>query len=340
MKEALQQKIDSRTKPIGSLGKLESVALQIGMIQQTLSPELRNPTHIVFAADHGLADEGVSPCPKDVTFQMVMNFLSGGAAINVFCHQNGIALKLVDSGVDYDFPEGIALLNAKIGRGTKNIMKEPAMSAQECKLAMDKGREIVDAEFQNGCNVISFGEMGIGNSSIASLLMNKYTGIPIEECSGSGAGHLGEGLKRKIAILKEASMKYDVTDPEEILATYGGFEIAMMCGAMLQAKTNGMVIINDGFISSSALLAAYHIDKSLLDNCIFSHCSGEKGHKILLDYLGVEALVDLNMRLGEGTGATVAYPLIKSAVAFLNEMSSYENAGVSDKGNDQAKKNR
>jgi nicotinate-nucleotide--dimethylbenzimidazole phosphoribosyltransferase len=331
MKEALQHKIDFKTKPLGSLGKLEKIALQIGLIQNTLSPKLENPTHLVFAGDHGLADEGVSPYPKEVTFQMVMNFLNDGAAINVFCRQNNIRLKVVDAGVDFDFPKEANLVHAKIAKGTRNILKEPAMSSELCKQAMEKGREMVNTEFKNACNVISFGEMGIGNTSSASLLMNKLTGIPIEDCTGRGTGHDDEGLKKKIAILKAAASKHQVSGPEQILASYGGFEIAMICGGMLQAKENGMLIMVDGFIITSALLCAYHFDPSILDNCIFSHCSGEKGHKAMLDYLGVEALVDLNMRLGEGTGAAVAYPIIKSAVLFLNEMASFESAGVSNK---------
>ena len=331
MKEALQHKVDYKTKPLGALGQLETIAIKIGSIQKSLSPELKNPTHIVFAADHGLTDEGVSVYPKEVTFQMVMNFLAGGASINVFCRQHGIALKLVDAGVDYDFPQGTNLINAKMGKGTRNIMKEPAMSLELCKKTMDKGREIVNTEFKNGCNIISFGEMGIGNTSSASLLMNKYTGIPIEECTGRGTGHCDEGLKKKTEILKAASLKYNDTDPVQILANYGGFEIAMMCGAMLQAKANGMIINIDGFISTSALLAASKMDTSILDNCIFGHCSGEKGHKALLDYLYAEPILNLGMRVGEGTGAIVAYPIIKSAVLFLNEMASFEDAGVSNK---------
>ncbi len=331
MKQALQKKIDLKTKPLGSLGKLEKIAHKIGLIQNTLSPELKNPTHLVFAGDHGLTDEGVSKYPKEVTFQMVMNFLNGGAAINVFCRQHNINLLVVDAGVDYDFSEELNLIHAKIAKGTKNILKEPAMSMDVCIQAINKGKEILNQDFKSGCNIIGFGEMGIGNTSAASLLLHKYSGHSMEECTGRGTGHDDEGLRKKKAILKQASEKYTVSDPVEILATFGGLEIAMMCGAMLQARKNGMVILVDGFITTAALLAAYQLDKSILDNCIFCHCSAENGHKYMLEYLGVEALVDLNMRLGEGTGAVVTYPLIKSAVLFLNEMASFEDAGVSEK---------
>jgi nicotinate-nucleotide--dimethylbenzimidazole phosphoribosyltransferase len=338
MKEALQTKIDLKTKPLGSLGKLEKIALKIGLIQNTLSPELKNPTLMVFAGDHGLTDERVSLYPKEVTFQMVINFLNGGAAINVFCRQHKINLKVVDAGVDYDFSEESNLIHAKVAKGTKNILKEPAMSMDICMQAINKGKEILNKEFAAGCNIISFGEMGIGNTSAASLLLHKYTGRSIEECTGRGTGHDDDGLRKKKAILKLASEKHDVSAPLEILATFGGLEIAMMCGAMLQAKQNGMVILVDGFITTAALLAAYQLDKSILDNCIFCHCSFELGHKYMLEYLGVEALVDLNMRLGEGTGAAVTYPLIKSAVLFLNEMASFEDANVSDSSKANRKK--
>lgn len=331
MKQELQHKIDFKTKPVGSLGKLENIALQIGLIQNTLLPELKNPTHIVFAADHGLTEEGVSPYPKEVTFQMVMNFLNGGAAINVFCRQHNINLKVVDAGVDYNFPDTSNLIHAKIANGTKNILKEPAMSIDICTKALVKGREILNAEFQKGCNVISFGEMGIGNTSAAALLLHKITGKSIEDCTGRGTGHNDEGLKKKIAILKEASAKHIANTPIEILSAYGGLEIAMMCGAMLQAKENNMLILVDGFIVTSALMVAYEMNKSILENCIFCHCSHEKGHQLMLEHLGVDALINLNMRLGEGTGAAVAFPLIKSAVLFLNEMSCFEDAGVTNK---------
>jgi len=331
MEQTLQHKIDFKTKPVGSLGKLESIALKIGKIQQSLSPELKKPTILIFAGDHGLADEGVSPFPKEVTFQMVMNFLNGGAAINVFCRQNEIALKVVDAGVDYNFPADLNLVHAKIAHGTRNILKEPAMSREICLQAISKGRELVALEYAGGCNVIGFGEMGIGNTSSAALLMHKYTCIAIEECTGRGTGHDDEGLKKKIRILQQAAEKYHVTEPVDILATYGGLEIAMMCGAMLEAKEKEMVILVDGFIATAAMIAASHINSSVPENAIFCHVSGEKGHKLMLQYLEADPVLSLGLRLGEGSGVAVAYPLIKAAVSFLNEMASFEEAGVSGK---------
>ncbi len=331
MKEKIIEKIDNKTKPKGSLGKLEHIALQIASVQKTLSPVLKNPTIIVFAADHGIADEGVSAFPKELTFKMVLNFLNGGAAINVFCRQNGIRLKIVDAGVGHDFPEETPLINAKIGAGTKNILNEPAMSIESCKAAMDKGRDIVINEYRQGCNIIGFGEMGIGNTSSASLLMSSFTGIDIEECVGRGTGHDEAGLAKKTEILKRAAQKYDPVDPLEILATFGGFEITMMCGAMLEAKKRNMIIPVDGFVSTSAFLAANAFDNTLKQNAIFCHSSDEKGHKAMLNFLGVEAVCDLGMRLGEGSGIAVVFPVIQSAVNFLNEMSGFEDAGIDNK---------
>lgn len=328
----LQHKIDNKTKPLGSLGKLEDIALQIGQIQNTSSPELKNPTIIVFAADHGLADAGVSPFPKEVTHQMVLNFLNEGAAINVLSKQNGINLKVVDAGVDADFENNPNLIHAKIAKGTKNILETPAMTIEECKKAIETGKEIVQNQFNKSCNVIGFGEMGIGNTSSASLLMSKITAIPIEDCVGKGTGHNDEGLKRKKEILKQAFEKHQLdSNPIEILATFGGFEIAMMTGAYLKASELNMTILVDGFIVTSALLVAYKINPLVLENCIFTHTSNEQGHENMLNYLNAKPILNLEMRLGEGTGVAVAYPIIKSAVNILNQMASFENAGVSNK---------
>ena len=331
LKEQLKHKIDFKTKPLGALGLLESLALQVGQIQNTLTPELKKPTILVFAADHGLADEGVSPYPKEVTWQMVMNFVAGGAAINVFCRQNGINLKVVDAGVDFDFPDGVAVINAKIARGSRNMRHEPAMTAEECSAAVQKGRELVKPEAESGCNIIGFGEMGIGNTSASSLLMHRFLNIPIEECTGAGTGSHGEQLTRKMQILKEVSEKYDPKTPEETLATFGGLEIAMMVGSMLEAHDQGMILLIDGFIATAAALTAIRMNPEVRDNCVFCHSSNERGHKQMLEQLDARPMLHLDLRLGEGTGAALALPLVQAAVNFLNEMSSFESAGVANK---------
>ena len=332
IREELQHKIDFKTKPHGSLGQLESIALQIGMIQGTLSPVLKNPTIIVFAGDHGLAAEGVSPYPKEVTAQMVLNFLNGGAAINVFSKQNGITLKVVDSGVDYDFDPNHGLIHSKIGRGTKNMRHEPAMTTVQCTEAMKKGAAIVAAEYEKGCNIIGFGEMGIGNTSSASLLMSRFCNIPLEQCIGRGTGMDDEGLKKKLLILKDVLAKHSgAQTPVEILSSYGGFEINMMAGAMIKAAELNMILMIDGFIATAAVLSARNFYENITKNCIFCHQSDEAGHRLMLEFLGARSLLSLGMRLGEGTGAAIAYPVIKAAVSFLNEMASFESAGVSNK---------
>jgi nicotinate-nucleotide--dimethylbenzimidazole phosphoribosyltransferase len=329
----IHKKIDEKTKPLGALGKLEDIALQIALIQNTLSPELKNPTIIVFASDHGISSAGVSAYPQEVTYQMVLNFLNGGAAINVFCRQNDIKIKVVDAGVNFDFPENATLINAKIARGTKNFLIEPAMTLKECKYAILKGAEIVGSMYKEGCNTIGFGDMGIGNTSSASVIISLLSNLPIEKCVGPGTGLNKKGVKKKIKVLKQTIKNHlEVTDdPLSVLSTFGGFEIAMICGAILKAAELKMVIIIDGFIVTSAYLTAFKINKHVKDYCIFSHLSNEKAHKIIFKELNIEPLLNLNMRLGEGTGAAVSFPIIKSAVNFLNEMASFESAAVSNK---------
>lgn len=331
LKKQLQHKIDNKTKPLGSLGILEDIALQIGMIQNTLTPRIEKPTHLVFAADHGLADEGISPYPKDVTWQMVMNFCGGGAAINVFCRQNEVALKVFDVGVDFDFGAELPIANVKVARGSRNMCKEPAMTLEECRAAMKVGADAVRSEAEKGCNTIGCGEMGIGNTSASALLMHKFTHETIENCTGRGTGSNDEQLEFKKKVLTEVAQKYNPVRPEDILATFGGLEIAAMVGAYLEARKRNMLILIDGFIATAAAITAIEMDKSVKDNCIFCHCSDEQGHQIMLKHLNADCLLSLGMRLGEGTGAAVAMPIIKSAVNFLNEMSSMEDAGVSDK---------
>ena len=330
--EQLQLKINNKTKPLGALGKLEQVALQIGQVQNSLTPEIKKPTMLVFAADHGLSKEGVSLFPREVTAQMVLNFLNGGAAINVFCRQNNLDLKVVDAGVDFDFPSSDKLVNAKVGRGTKNMLEGPAMTEKECLTSLEKGKELVQLLYDEGSNTVAFGEMGIGNTSSASLLMHKYCDIPLEKCVGRGTGHDEDGVQKKYAILKKVVENHaKVSGKLDILATFGGYEITMMTGAMLRAKELNMIILIDGFIVTSALLAAYSVNKKVIDNCIFCHHSNEAGHKLMLEFLEAKPLINLDMRLGEGSGAAVAFPVIQSAVNFLNEMASFEDAGVSNK---------
>ncbi|PWV56189.1 nicotinate-nucleotide--dimethylbenzimidazole phosphoribosyltransferase [Chitinophaga sp. S165] len=330
---SLQHKIDNKTKPLGSLGQLEKVALQIGAIQQTLSPVLKQPAIVVFAGDHGIAREGVSPFPQEVTYQMVFNFLQGGAGINVFARQSGIQIKVVDAGVNFDFNQHPDLVHAKIDMGTKSYLHEPAMTIAQCEEAIEKGAAIVKEMQQSGCNVIGFGEMGISNTSSAAIIMSLLCDIPLEQCIGRGTGLDDEGLTKKRVILAEAMIRHNNLEktPTNVLSTFGGFEIAMMCGAMLQAAADGMIILIDGFITTAALLTASKIDPQVLDYCIFTHQSNEQGHYLMLAHLKAVPLLSLGMRLGEGTGAAVAYPVIQAAVNFLNEMASFESAGVSNK---------
>ena len=318
---ALQQRIDTKTKPLGALGRLEALALQIGLIQQTLSPALREPHMLVFAGDHGAARAGVSAYPQDVTWQMVENFLAGGAAINVFARQMGMGLTVVDAGVAHDFGTRPGLVNAKVAPGTANYLEEPAMSAAQRDAALTRGRELAQNLAANGCTVVGFGEMGIG-----------LTGAELNGVIGRGTGHDDAGMERKRALLARAIARGGrPADPLAALAEYGGFEIAMMAGAMLGAAEAKMVLLIDGFIVTSALLVAHALAPEILDYCVFAHRSNEAGHVVQLARLGVEPLVQLDLRLGEGTGAALAYPLVQAAVNFLNEMASFESAGVAGK---------
>jgi len=330
--EALQTKIDLKTKPPGALGKLELLASQIGTIQQSLSPVLNNPTVVVFAGDHGLVHEGITPYPQEVTYQMVMNFLNGGAAINVFAKQNGLEVKVVDAGVNHDFGQTENLLNYKVNKGTRNCLKEAAMTPAELAESIEEGAAIVNDLYKAGCNCIAFGEMGIGNTLSASLLMHYFTDIDLATCTGRGTGLDDAGLNKKISILQTVAAHHGKLEGwEAIMQAFSGFEIAMMTGAMLQAAENKMVILLDGFIASAAYLAAFKLHSEIENYIITCHQSDEKGHRLLLEYLNLSPLLNLGMRLGEGTGAAVAFPLVSAAVNFLNEMASFESAGVSNK---------
>ncbi len=333
LKQALQAKIDSKTKPLGALGKLETLALRVGLIQQTLEPSLSRPAVLVFAGDHGIVAEGVSPFPQAVTYQMVLNFLAGGAAINVFARQQGMVLHVIDAGVNGDFAPEHDLVQAKIGRGTRNFLHEAAMSATECRAALDKGIALARAEVEAGSNILGFGEMGIGNTTSAAAMMSALCGLPPEQCVGRGTGLDETGVQHKAAIIRQALALHGLQadDPLKALAAVGGFEIAMMAGAMLGAAERRAILLIDGFIASAALLVASRLQPAVLDYCIFTHRSGEAGHARLLEALGADPLLDLGMRLGEGTGAAVAYPVVLAAVNFLNQMASFESAGVSER---------
>lgn len=330
IKRQLQSKVDGKTKPLGALGRLERLALQVGQIQGTLSPKLVKPVMLVFAGDHGVATAGVSPFPQEVTRQMVLNFLGGGAAINVFARQNGMAVRVVDAGVNYDFDDVEGLIDAKIGFGTRNFLEDAAMTREECEAAISRGAVLAAQEIAQGTNVLGFGEMGIGNTSSAAIITSKICGLPLAQCVGRGTGLDDDGLQKKQTLLAEAVARHGTaSDPLDVLAAFGGFEIAMMTGAMLGAAQRGALLLIDGYIATSALLIAASLQPTIKDYCVFAHESGEPGHARQLAWLGVEPLLSLDMRLGEGTGAALAYPLVQAAVNFLNEMASFESAGVS-----------
>ncbi|MBR7792699.1 nicotinate-nucleotide--dimethylbenzimidazole phosphoribosyltransferase [Undibacterium sp. FT147W] len=329
---ALSNAINNKTKPLGSLGRLEQLALQIGLMQQTTKPVLHDPAIIVFAADHGVVAEGISAFPQDVTWQMVENFLCGGAAINVFARQNNIALQIVDAGVNHEFGERNGLIHRKVASGTRNFAQQPAMTAAQCQLAIQNGRELVAA--LSG-NVLGFGEMGIGNTTAAAALMHKLTALPVADCVGAGTGLSADGIRHKQKVIEAAvALHAGVSEPLDVLACFGGFEIATMAGAMLEAAARRKVLLIDGFIVSSALLVAARLQPDILDYCVFSHQSDESGHARLLQALQVNPVLKLDLRLGEGTGAALVYPMVQAAVNFLNQMATFGSAQVSEKSAD------
>jgi len=329
----LQHKIDNKTKPLGSLGKLETIALQVGRIQNTLSPVFKNPHMLIFAGDHGAAKAGISAYPQDVSWQMVENYLQGGAGANVFSRQNCMAMVVVDAGVAHEFGEREGLINAKISpTGTRNYIVEPAMTREQCEAALVRGAGFAREAIVKGCNVMGLGEKGIGNTGSASLITHMLTGAPLVECVGRGTGINDEVLAHKRALMQKAIDRARLpadADVMTVLTEFGGFEIVMMVGAYLAAAEAGITILADGVIATSALLAAVRIEPNVLDYVIFCHKSAEAGHIVQLRAMGADPVMDIGMRLGEGTGAMVTYPVICSAMAFMNEMASFESAGVS-----------
>lgn len=332
LRQAIQQKIDNLNKPKGSLGRLESLAMQICLIQQTLSPSLSHPCHLLLGGDHGIEREGVSVSPREVTWQQMINFTRGGGGVNMFCRQHGFDLTIVDVGVDYDLTPYPAILNRKIARGTRNFLHEPAMTEAEFDEALRVGVDLVDACHHKGCRILSIGEMGIANTSPSSIWMHLYTGIPLQECIGAGAGLDNEGIRHKYEVLSKAVEKYHTINhqPSAIspLIYFGGYEMVTAIGAMLRAAELHLIILIDGFIMTACALAACQLYPAAKDYMIFTHSGDESGHQRMLDYLHAEPLLRLGLRLGEGTGALCAFPLVDSAVRMMNEMNNFDNANI------------
>lgn len=323
----LQHLLDNKTKPPGSLGRIEVLAQRIGLILGSEAPALHEPQLVVFAADHGLAARGVSAYPSDVTWQMVENFLAGGAAVSVLARQHGIGLTVVDCGVRHEFAPRPGLVINKVAPGTADALAGPAMSPSQCRVAMASGAALVK---DLPGNALLLGEMGIGNTSAASMLLARLGGLDVAYCTGAGTGLDADAVQRKIGILREVlALHADAKEPLEALTAFGGFEIATMVGAVLQAAAERRVIVVDGFIASAAVLVASALQPAALQRCVFAHRSGERGHALMLAHLKAEPLLDLGLRLGEGSGAALVWPLLLSACAILRDMASFDSAGVS-----------
>ena len=332
LQPTIQAKIDNLNKPKGSLGRLEELAMQICLIQQTLEPSLAHPCHLLLGGDHGIEREGVSVSPREVTWQQMINFTHGGGGVNMFCRQHGFKLRIVDVGVDYDLSNIEGIINRKIARGTKNFLYEPAMSEKEFDQAIQIGCDLVDDCIAEGCRILSIGEMGIANTSPSSIWMHLFTGIPLEDCIGAGAGLDAPGIRHKYEVLSNALANYQATThhptPITHIRHFGGYEMIAAIGAMLKAAEKHLVILIDGFIMTACALAAIQLYPAAKDYMIFTHCGDESGHKRMLDAMGANALLNLGLRLGEGTGALCAYPIVDSAVRMMNEMNNFDNARI------------
>ena len=327
LRPAIQAKIDNRTKPKGSLGRLEDLVMQVCLIQQTLEPSLAHPCHLLLGGDHGIEREGVSVSPREVTWQQMINFTRGGGGVNMFCRQHGFKLRIVDVGVDYDFKDIEGIIDRKIARGTKDFLYEPAMSKGEFDQAIQVGSDLVDDCVSEGCRVLSIGEMGIGNTSPSSIWMHLFGNIPLDECIGAGAGLDTPGIRHKREVLAKAVANYSqfLSSP---LIYFGGFEMIAAIGAMLRAAECHLIILIDGFIMTACALAAIRLYPASQDYMVFTHCGDESGHKRMLDIVGAKPLLNLGLRLGEGTGALCAYPIVDSAVRMMNEMNNFNNAKI------------
>ena len=322
----IQQTIDQKTKPVGALGQIENIARQVALIQDTSTPIADICELLIFAGDHGAAVAGISAYPSEVTRQMVLNFLAGGAAANVFAAQNDVTLHVVDAGVAGAPIENTSLITRRIGPGTRNYLDEPAMTAVQANQALIAGAEL-------GGGIVSpfvaFGDMGIGNTSSAALITHKLLSVPLDQLVGRGTGLDDDGLVEKRRLLQQASARANVSSVFEVLCEFGGYEINMMVGAMIGAAAQRRCILIDGYIATAAFIAARAFENHVLDYAIFCHRSAESGHQIMLDHLDASPLLDLGLRLGEGTGALLAWPIVRSAVSMLSDMASFQSGGVS-----------
>ncbi len=335
--KAIQDKIDNLNKPKGSLGTLEELARQICLVQQTLTPTLNHPCHLLMGGDHGIEREGVSVSPRDVTWQQMVNFTRGGGGVNMFCRQHGFELRIIDVGVDHDLSHVSGIIDRKIARGTKNFLYEPAMSQEQFDRAIGVGCEMVDACAAEGCNILCIGEMGIANTSPSSIWMHLLGNIPLDDCIGAGAGLDNSGLQHKREVLRQAVARFRANEGTQrdgaacvplVLRHFGGFEMVAAIGAMLRAAECKMLVMVDGFIMSACMLAASRLCPNVLSYAIFGHCGDESGHRRMLQLMNARALLQLGLRLGEGTGALCAYPIVESAVRMVNEMNNFDNANI------------
>ena len=343
LQASIQDKIDNLNKPKGSLGRLEEIAMQVCLIQQTLSPSLAHPCHLLLGGDHGIEREGVSVSPREVTWQQMINFSRGGGGVNMFCRQHGFKLRIVDVGADYDFKSeelrikseefgNILFLDRKVAFGTKNFLYEPAMSEEEFNRTIQIGSDLVDDCIREGCRVLCIGEMGIANTSPSSIWMHLFGNIPLAECIGAGAGLDNEGIRHKYEVLSRAVERYKASSfwgrLEGAVPYFGGFEMVATIGAMLRAAEQNLIILVDGFIMTACAIASIKLYPAVQDYMIFTHCGDESGHKKMLDIVGAKPLLQLGLRLGEGTGALCAFPIIDSAVRMMNEMNNFQNAKI------------
>ena len=307
--------------------------MQVCLIQQTLEPSLAHPCHLLLGGDHGIEREGVSVSPREVTWQQMINFTKGGGGVNMFCRQHGFKLRIVDVGVDYDLSGVEGIIDRKIARGTKNFLYEPAMSEDEFDRAIQIGSDLVDDCVAEGCRVLCIGEMGIGNTSPSSIWMSLFGDIPLKDCIGAGAGLDNDGIRHKYEVLSKALSRHQsslspLTSHLLPLRIFGGFEMIAAIGAMLRAAELHLIILVDGFIMTACALGAIRLYPAAQDYMIFTHCGDEAGHKMMLDIVGAKPLLHLGLRLGEGTGALCAFPIIDSAVRMMNEMNNFEGAKI------------